>query len=128
MHFCGNAFINEDSIMYGGTVARDNAYITKESSISGRAVVMEDSMIQSGFVLDEAVVAGTGMVLAREGHSPIIRNGASVFGRVYGNVLIGGEASIIMENEMVGHPAIVSPEIFMKVKALRHAIDMFVKH
>ncbi len=100
---CGNAFVNEDSIVYGGAIVRDNAYITKKSSLSGRAVVMEDAMVQTGFVLDEAVVAGNGMVLERDGYSPIVRNGASVFGRVYGNILIDGEASVITENEVLGH-------------------------
>lgn len=100
---CGNAFVNEDSIVYGGAVVRDNGYITKKSSVGGKAVVMEDAMVQNGFVLDEAVIAGTSMVLDRDGYSPLVRNGACVYGRVYGNVLIDGEASVITENEVLGH-------------------------
>ena len=101
---CGNAFVNNGARLRNGAIAKDNAYITQNALLEGGAICMEDAYVCSAAVSMHGIVAGCGMVIGKDGFSPLVTGNACVYGRVTGNITISGENSVIAHGEELFHP------------------------
>ena len=94
----GNARVDKDARLRDRAVVRDGAYVSYGAVLSGHAVAEDAAYVRGAVMRDCARVSGNGMIL-NDGNpgdlSPVLYGNCSVYGKVRGNIRIGGNILIL---------------------------------
>ena len=100
---CGNAYVDQNSILLNNAIACDSAYASSGSVLSGHARAEDDAYLRGAVMNGSARVSGFAQIIRVPGQfgTPLLSGHCQVYGIVRGDVRVTGTAVILPGEEVL---------------------------
>ena len=99
---CGNAYVDQGSILLNNAIACDSAYVSYGSALYGSARVEDDAYLRGAVMNGHTRASGCAQLLcgADRAEGPLISGHCQLFGTVRGNVRFSGSVVVLPHEEI----------------------------